>query len=142
MRGPMVEAIERLVLVLWLGSAWTVGYLVAPTLFSELGEPLLAGHIAGRLFTWTAALGLVCAAVLLITTWRAGASGRERWRWWVVLSMAALVAIGEFGVRSLMVPGAPDFGRLHGVAQTLFLLVSLLGLLLVLAGVRPREHAR
>lgn len=138
----MTEAVERLALVVWLGSVWTVGYMVAPTLFAELGEPRVAGQIAGQLFTLTAAAGLLCAAVLLVTTWRVSEFGRPHWRWWVVLTMAVLVAIGEFGVRPFMVPGTPEFGRLHAVTQTLFLLVSALGLLLVLSGVRPRHRLR
>ena len=39
--GPV--ALEQLLTVVWLGSLWTVGYLVAPVLFATLPERALAG---------------------------------------------------------------------------------------------------
>ncbi|HEX7634207.1 MAG TPA: DUF4149 domain-containing protein, partial [Noviherbaspirillum sp.] len=47
----MFSARARLLIAtLWVGSLWTVGYLVAPTLFATLSDRALAGMIAGSIF--------------------------------------------------------------------------------------------
>ena len=50
----------------WVGSLWTVGYLVAPTLFATLADRVLAGTIAGSVFRVEAWVSLACAAILLM----------------------------------------------------------------------------
>ncbi|HEY0845985.1 MAG TPA: DUF4149 domain-containing protein, partial [Noviherbaspirillum sp.] len=55
-----------LIATLWAGSLWTVGYLVAPTLFASLADRVQAGMIAGRLFRIEAWLSVACAAALLL----------------------------------------------------------------------------
>lgn len=55
-----------LVATLWVGSLWTVGYLVAPTLFATLSDRALAGTIAGSVFRVEAWLSLACATTLLL----------------------------------------------------------------------------
>ena len=45
-----------LVAALWAGSLWTIGYVVAPTLFLSLHDNVLAGTIVGFLLrteAWT-----------------------------------------------------------------------------------------
>lgn len=130
---------ERVLLTLWVGSLWTAGYVVAPLLFAQLGEPRLAGALAGAMFTVVAHIGLACGSVLTLVQWLQRPSLRN-WRAWVMLIMVVLIGAGEFGIRRYMVPGAPDFGRLHGIAQSIFLVVSLLGLVLVAAGLRARRE--
>lgn len=41
------------------------GYIVAPLLFHMLDDRMLAGQIAGQVFSWISRLGLVCGAILL-----------------------------------------------------------------------------
>src|SRR4051812_30024386 len=57
--------VRLLVAALWAGSLWTIGYLVAPTLFATLNDNVLAGVIAGSMFRAEAWLSLVCGCVLL-----------------------------------------------------------------------------
>lgn len=132
---------ERVLLTLWIGSVWAVGYIVAPVLFAQLEQPRLAGTIAGELFTLSAYLGLVCGSLLLVFQCLRPQPLRN-WRAWLIGGMVLLTAIGEFSVRALMreASGA-DFGRLHGIAQILFFCVSVAGLVLVAAGVRPEGRA-
>jgi hypothetical protein len=136
---------ERLLLTLWVGGLWTIGYVVAPSLFYTLDDRQLAGAIAGRLFTVISYIGLACAALLLLGAWfRLGREIWRSWRAWSVLAMLALVLIGHFGLQPLMaelklsglVAGSESalrFGRLHGISSVLYLLNSILGLLLVAA---------
>ena len=42
--------LRTLIVTFWVGSMWTVGYLVAPALFATLPERALAGSIAANLF--------------------------------------------------------------------------------------------
>lgn len=136
---------ERILLTLWVGGLWTAGYIAAPVLFASLDQPALAGFLAGRMFTAIAYLSLVCGgALLLFQLLRPSAESRFHWRLWLIAAMLLLIAVGEFWVRPAMVAApAADFGRLHGIAQIVYLAVSLLGLALVGLGLRsPADEAR
>ncbi|HEX8601023.1 MAG TPA: DUF4149 domain-containing protein, partial [Pseudoduganella sp.] len=65
-KAGLLERVRLLVAVLWAGSLWTVGYLVAPTLFATLSDRVLAGTIAGAMFHAEAMLSLGCALALLV----------------------------------------------------------------------------
>lgn len=153
MNGRLVVA-ERILLTLWVGGMWATGYLVAPMLFQMLDDRALAGTLAGRMFTGMSYVGLACGGLLLLNIIiGVGARVVRVWQAWVVLGMILLTAIGEFVLQprmaELRAAGlatggelAQQFGRLHGAASTLFLITSLLGLALVIAGrlwTRPSE---
>ena len=152
--SAILQAVERVLLTLWVGGLWATGLVVAPVLFKSY-DRMAAGEIAGRLFAAMSFLGMVCGVLLLAF---AVARTRQRvWRDWRVAAlvlMLAITAIGEFGLaarmrelKELMVPPpvAPvflsEFGRLHGIASLLFLANSTLGLVLVIFGIRPRVQA-
>ena len=83
------EALYLLVITLWVGGLWAIGYLVAPVLFSSLGDRQLAGQVAGRLFALIGWLGLGSAAYLLLfLLGRCGAAAVRRGVFWLVLVMA------------------------------------------------------
>lgn len=137
---------ERLLLTLWAGSLWSVGYLVAPTLFALLDDRHTAGFLAGRLFEIVAYVGLVCGTLLLIG--QLARNGWRAWRVYALVTMLALTAVGQFALRPWMAAakaeGAADhFAVLHGISSTLFLVVSLLALALVAFGISasPAERA-
>ncbi len=138
---------ERILLTLWAGSMWTVGYLVAPTLFAVLDDRQLAGMLAGRLFGIVAYLGLVCGVLLLIG--QVIRSGWRGWRVYALIVMLAVTAFGEFVLQPRMAAlkaqggaGAESFAMLHGVSSTLFLIVSILALALVAFGLVPVDGDR
>lgn len=149
--ATIVPAFERVLLTLWIGGMWTTGLVVAPTLFKNY-ERVLAGDIAGRLFSMLSLMGMVCVVLLLASCiMRARRAVWRDWRAGVVLFMLAIILIGEFGVAARMrelkellaaSPGASasmqEFQWLHRNASLLFLVNSALGLLLVIFGVRPR----
>lgn len=136
MISQILPVVERILLTLWVGSLWAVGFIVAPVLFSELDDRALAGSLAGSLFTLTSYLGLACGAMLLVLN---GLRYRGiNWRAIVFVSMLVLVVIGQFVVTPMVaelrlqgLTDTPRFGQLHGMASVLFLLTSVLGLLLV-----------
>ena len=136
MISQILPVVERILLTLWVGSLWAVGFIVAPVLFSELDDRALAGSLAGSLFTLTRYLGLACGAMLLVLN---GLRYRGiNWRAIVFVSMLVLVVIGQFVVTPMVaelrlqgLTDTPRFGQLHGMASVLFLLTSVLGLLLV-----------
>lgn len=140
------DALQSVAVTLWVGSLWTIGFVVTPLLFARVPERVLAGLIAGKLFTLAAYIGIVCALMLLsIRVARSGAAALTQGTFWVVVLMLALVLIGEFGVQpvleSLKTQALPRdvmasilrdrFGAWHGVASGLYVIESLLGFVLV-----------
>lgn len=136
-----------LVATLWVGSLWTVGYLVAPTLFATLADRALAGTIAGNLFRIEAWISLTCALTLLLIMWRTAPQTSNRLTLLrLVLGMLACTLIGYFGLQPFMAAireasaasggmstdAKMQFGTLHGAASGIFLLQSLLGVALIL----------
>ena len=66
--GRFAEALQSIAATLWVGAMWGIGYIVAPLLFSRLGDRALAGLIAGKLFSLIAWVGIACAIYLLLFT--------------------------------------------------------------------------
>ena len=86
---------ENILLTLWVGAIWAIGYIAAPTLFAMLDDRALAGVLAGRLFSIVSYLGLVCGGLLLIGQILHGTAGwRRNWRLWLIVAMLGLVATG------------------------------------------------
>jgi len=140
---------ERIALTLWVGGMWITGYMVAPMLFSVLDDRMLAGMLAGKMFTAMSYIGLICVGLLLLIQVRKPtAKGWKEWRRWILLAMLLVILIGEFVLQPMMaelkhqglVEGSEAmqrFGMLHGVASLLFLFNSLAGLALVVFGLQP-----
>lgn len=138
-------------LTLWVGSLWTIGYVVAPTLFATLADRQMAAMLAGKLFVLIGWIGLGCAAYLLIfMLLRLGRVALGRWSFWLVALMLGLTAISQFGINPLLAQLKADalprevmesvlrdrFVTWHGIASILYLLQSLLGLLVVMGAGR------
>jgi len=141
---------EHLLLVLvtlWIGAMWSIGYLVAPTLFGMIGDRTLAGNVAGRLFTLVGWIGIGSAGYVLVFM-----AVRQRWRafrsglFWLVVAMLATTLASQFGIQPLMAQMKAQawprevmdsmlrsrFATWHGISSVLYLVQSVLGLVLVL----------
>ncbi len=145
----MLSRLRLLVATLWAGSLWTIGFIVAPTLFATLSDRVLAGNIAGSMFRAEAWLSIACALVLLaLLQWGAGALELKRRRLLgaLVLSMLVCALLSHFGISPLMAElkaqaqgssGIMDeamrsrFGMLHGVSTLIFAVQSLLAGVLI-----------
>ena len=60
------DGLAGVMLVLWIGGMWAIGYVAAPVLFANLGDKQLAGMLAGKLFKLMAWIGMAAASYLLI----------------------------------------------------------------------------
>ena len=143
----MLSRLRILVATLWAGSLWTIGFVVAPTLFATLSDRVLAGNIAGSLFRVEAWLSIACAVLLLaLLQWAPGALEPKRRRLLgaLVLSMLVCALVSHFGITPLMSElkaqapsGIMDdamrsrFGMLHGVSTLVFAVQSLLAGVLI-----------
>ncbi|MEG1115492.1 MAG: DUF4149 domain-containing protein [Janthinobacterium sp.] len=145
----MLTRVRLLVATLWAGSLWTIGFIVAPTLFGTLSDRVLAGNIAGSMFRAEAWLSIACALILLVLLqWRPGALELKRRRLLaaLVLSMLVCALLSHFGISPLMAElkaqaqgssGIMDeamrsrFGMLHGVSTVIFAVQSLLAGVLI-----------
>jgi hypothetical protein len=187
--------LDTLLLVVWIGGIWTVGYVVAPVLFSTLEDRGAAALIAGKLFSAMGLVGLYCGTLLLFLlvaegqrmrafrplfmiwvvfeiagrfstlpvlyigivyvvilagflSWQLETRYYRHWQFWTLLTMLVFTAIGKFyltpEIEAMRQSGeaaraSTTFRTLHGTASILYLLVSLGGLALVLAGLRRRS---
>jgi hypothetical protein len=140
------EGIYWVVVAVWAGSLWTIGLVVAPTLFAVLDDRALAGRIAGVLFSHGAWISIGCAAYfLLFRLVRFGGGAFRQAVVWVALLMLALTLVGRFGVQPILAGLREQalakeivesvfrerFGTWHGVSSVLYLLQSLLAIALV-----------
>jgi hypothetical protein len=150
--APRYAAAQRLFLLIcgvWVGSLFTVGYLVVPTIFTALQDRQVAGMIAAAIFQVEAylsvavCLGLLIFANLLIKR-KVDHYRNIRWIILVLLLCSLLTCFGLIpymdalrqealllGVPVMASPSASLFGRLHGISSGLFLVQSLLGLWMV-----------
>jgi hypothetical protein len=144
--GRFAEALQSIAATLWVGAMWGIGYIVAPVLFSRLGDRALAGLIAGKLFSLIAWVGIGCAIYLLLFRMvRSGTGVFRQGVFWIALLMLALVCAGEFGIQPIMAALKEEalpkqvmesvlrdrFAAWHGVSSVLYIIQSLLGAALV-----------
>ncbi|MFA6178840.1 MAG: DUF4149 domain-containing protein [Candidatus Methylopumilus sp.] len=137
-----------IVITLWVGALWAIGYLAAPTLFYTLQDNRqLAGVLAGKMFGYVAYIGIASAFYLLVHRLvRFGTPALKQGFFWAVLVMLLLVLAGQFGIQPILaslksqaMPAdvmhsifADRFKTWHGIASIAYLVESLLGLVLVL----------
>lgn len=134
---------ERLLLTLWIGGLWAIGYLAVPIAFTRL-DSAVAGDYAGTLFFAVNLLGVISAVILLAS--RVLIFGvrhcHRYWRSWLLLLMLALSLFFLLYLQPEMQhiraqewthaqELAERFGTLHTLSENLYLLMSVLGLLLV-----------
>ncbi len=147
----IAEDLHWLAVTVWVGALWSIGLLVTPTLFEFVPDRVLAGSVAGRLFTYTALLGIGCGGYLLLFRLaRFGSHALRQAFFWVVLAMLALSLVGQFGVQPILEGLRQQafprqvaetllrdrFATWHGVASVLYVIECALGVALVL--LQPR----
>lgn len=143
--------IALLAITLWVGSLWSVGFLAVPVLFQTLPDKMLAGMLAGKMFSLVAYVGLSSASYILI--YLAADSGKQAFRqnvFWIAVMMLLLVLAGEFVIQPEMaalkaqaLPSdvmhsafAERFQMLHRIATGIYVVQSLLGIVLALKAKR------
>jgi hypothetical protein len=131
---------ERILLTLWVGSLWAIGYIAVPALFASLEDRALAGTLAGVMFEIVAYIGMVCAVLLLLSNQVRNPGRRLNWRAVVLLVMFLLVVAGQFVVAPMIAEireagtsASSAFAWWHGVASFAYLITSLLGFALVVS---------
>lgn len=143
----LVDALFQTVLTAWVGMLWTVGYLVAPVLFYTLDDRVLAGEIAGHMFTVSGWAGLLLGGYLLLALFlQCGVKILRTLAFWLTALLLILTAVSLFGIQPFMQhlkdiaqpldvmhsPLRDRFISWHGISSTFYLLQSLLALGLLL----------
>jgi len=140
------KAVDGILLTLWVGSLWTVGYLAVPILFQAQPDRQLAGMLAGEMFRVQGYIGIACALYLLLRdALRFGKMVLRQPAFLAVVLMFAITLAIQFGIQPLMnglksqalpmevmqSPLADSFAMWHGISSLLYLVASLLGASLV-----------
>jgi hypothetical protein len=148
-RLALFQRLFVLIAGVWVGSLFTVGYLVVPTIFANLQDRQVAGMIAAAIFQVEAYISVLVCVTLLLMANILIKRNVENYRSirWVILALLLISAMTCFGLIPYMnalrqealllgvpvmaSPSASLFGRLHGISSGLFLIQSLLGLWMV-----------
>lgn len=150
----LAAALHAIVISVWVGGQVAIGYIAAPMLFSQLTDRMLAGNLAGAMFSVMAWVGLGCGAYLLLyLALTQGVAVRRSPAFWLVVTMVAAVTLaGHFGIgpilAQLKAEALPQpvmesalrerFALWHGASSLLYLLQTLLGMALVV----QQSHGR
>jgi hypothetical protein len=147
MINKLAEGMNLLAITVWVGCLWAIGYLAVPVLFQTLPDKMLAGVLAGKMFSLVAYVGIFCAGYLLLQgVNQYGRAMIKQSVFRLVVGMLLLTLLGQFGIQPIMTElkaqsfpldvmhsaYADRFKKLHGIASLLYLVQSLLGVLLVL----------
>lgn len=134
---------------LWVGSLLTIGYIVAPAIFSTMTDRQAAGMVAGSIFRIEAYLSLIVCIGLMVLANLLVNRGLHQFRLirWLLLGMLLCSIAAAFifipwmnalrdnalaqGMPVMVSPSATLFSRLHGLSSILFMLQSILGITLV-----------
>lgn len=135
---------ERLLLTLWVGSLWVIGYLAVPLAFATI-DTQIAAEYAATLFYAVNIIGLVSGTMLLLgKLFMERLQAMRSWRFWLLLIMLALTLVFTVYIQPEMaaVKAIVDwrasaglsgrFDDLHRLSENLYLMLSVLGLILVL----------
>jgi hypothetical protein len=149
MTSSRSQRLFNLISGLWVGSFFTIAFMVVPTLFSGLGDRQVAGIVAASIFKYEAYLSVFLSAFLMIAANYLVRQGFDSYRMirWILLAMLACAITGAFilipwmnGLRDQALfaglsiresSNAVLFARLHAISSSVFLIQSALGLLLV-----------
>lgn len=138
----MYQITEKVLLTIWVGAMWSIGYIVTPVLFQML-DKMVAGTIAGQLFSIVSYVGIFSAIALIINIVLQYGFSARHWQLLTLIVMLLVIVIGQFVLQPMMAElkaaglsdnNAAEFGRLHGMSSLLFLINSLAGLALVIFG--------
>ena len=146
MLAALIPRLRVLLVTFWVGSMWTVGYVIAPLLFATLTDRAQAGTLAGLFFKAEAWISLICGASLLAIIWTQREHPTRILQIKLVIGMLLCTVIGYFGLQPYMAElraiaaqsgGMDDamrsrFGMLHGAASAIYLVQSVLAVGLVL----------
>lgn len=142
---------DRLLVTLWVGSLWAIGFIAVPAIFIHFDDVIVAGELAGRLFTLVNYIGLACGSALLLRYLFMGKERLNLWRFWVCLAMVLLVMFLHFYLQAemsdiKMLDWRQDsvlsarFNLLHQLSTGVYSVLSLLGLALVVSQDSGVDH--
>jgi len=141
-----LQHLDAVLLTLWVGSLWSIGYLAVPILFQAQPDKQLAGMLAGEMFRVQSLAGIVCGLYLLGRRGlRAGKVAMRQPFFLTIALMLTLTLLITFGIQPLMAQLkaqalplevmqsalANKFALWHGISSILYLLESLLGALAI-----------
>ncbi len=138
------NASERLIITLWVGGLWAIGFLAVPLAFIKLDDPMIAGDYAGQLFYAMNIIGLASGLALLLIFFIRRTTTSSSWRLWLVLAMLALTALFHFYIQPEMAAIkmldwrndaelSQQFDQLHNLSSKIYFVICVLGLALVVS---------
>jgi hypothetical protein len=131
---PNIAFIELLLTTLWLGGTVLIGFVAVPVIFASINDRVLAGMVAGEIFTILRyiSIGIMVALVLLQTRYR---NMLKQWAGRLLIVILLLLLLDQFWLHPAMVElkanglaKSERFAQMHHTASTLFSINALLGI--------------
>ena len=122
----MKQRFNVMVAALWWGSLTSLGFVVVPMLFANLGAPAVAGAMAAKLFTAQTWLGTSCAMLLLLVLNKkddAALAQQAQAAIKFIVAGLLLALLVEFGVAPRIVSARAEGGNLklwHGLGTAFY----------------------
>lgn len=135
---------EKILLTLWVGGHWVVGFMMVPLVRDMLageGYASLRGEILSTLFKVMTLMAVAAGVLLLLLTLL-----RLGWKHWRNLIICAVIAVAVvllgwvYPQMAAAEAGSEAFGKLHGASMILYLVLGALGLALVAFEDDPRAQ--
>ena len=132
--------LATLAITAWVGGLWAISYIAAPVLFYTQPDRLLAGRLAGHMFSAIHDIGLISGLYLLsYFAWQFKRRVLREPIFWASTLMLLITLIMLFYIEPVMngmkaqaadvmhSAYAERFRMLHGISQMLALIESLAG---------------
>ena len=141
-----LQHLDAVLLTLWVGSLWSIGYLAVPILFQAQPDKQMAGMLAGEMFRVQSLAGIACGLYLLGRKGLMASKIAMRQPFFLTIAlMLTLTLLITFGIQPLLAQLkaqalplevmqsalANKFALWHGISSILYLLESLLGALAI-----------
>ena len=135
---------EQLLIALWLGGTWLVGFMAVPVIFATIDDRVLAGQVAGNIFVILRYFSIAVMVLVFISQIRVG-NPLASWIGRTILIVLGLLLLDQFWIHPEMVElkaqGLAEsdvFNQMHKLASTLYTINALIGVWLYYLLVKQR----
>ena len=142
--STQLSFIEKLLVALWLGGTWLVGFMAVPVIFATIDDRVLAGQVAGNIFVILRFFAIAVMVLVFISQMRLG-NPMISWLGRTILVVLGLLLLDLLWIHPEMVEfkaqglaESDPFDQMHHLASTLYTINAIIGVWLYYLMVRQK----